>query len=94
MLASDSAPKYVVPPSTVIKLKMSVLLAVVVNVGVEAFGNLTVAGHVAVRDPVASCFKISMKLKETPETGGLVKVNVQLPVIVISKMLAVERSTA
>jgi hypothetical protein len=93
MLASDSDPKYVVPPSTVIKLKMSVLLAVVVNVGVEPLGYFTDAGHVAVRDPVASCFKISMKLNEVPEAGGLVNVNVQLPVIVILKMLAVDRST-
>lgn len=76
------------------KFKMSVLLAVVVNVGVEPFGHLTDAGHVAVRDPVPSWSKISMKLYDTPEDGGLVNVNVQLPVIVISKMLAVERSTA
>jgi len=72
---------------------MSVLVAVVVNVGVEALGYFTDAGHVAVRDPVASCVRISMKLYDTPEAGGLVNVNVQLPVIVILKMLAVDRST-
>jgi len=76
------------------KLRISTLLAVVVNVGVDPFGHFTEAGHVAVRDPVASCVKISIKLNEVPEAGGLVNVNVQLPVIDTLKMLAVDRSAA
>jgi hypothetical protein len=72
---------------------MSVLLAVVVSVGVEAFGHLTAAGHVAVRDPVASCLMINVKLVALPDATGLLNVNVVLPVKVRLKIFAVLRST-
>ena len=42
----------------------------VVKVGVEPFGNFTEAGHVIVREPVASCFTIIVKLYASPEVGG------------------------
>ena len=69
-------------------------MAVVVKVGVEPFGNLTDAGHEIVREPVASCFTITVKLNASPEEGGFEIVSdVMLLFIVNSKMFAVDRSS-
>jgi len=70
------------------------LLGVVVKVGVEALGNLTEAGHEIVREPVPSCFTITVKLYASPEEGGFEIVSdVMLLFMVNSKMFAVARSS-
>ena len=60
-----------------VNTNLSALDAVAVGVGGVALGHLTVAGHVTVREPVASCFCIKIKL--LPATG-VGNVYTQLPV--------------
>jgi len=77
----------------VIKFNISTLFAVVVKVGVEALGNLTEAGHEIVREPVASCFTMTVKLYASPDEGGFEIVSdVMLLFIVSSNMFAVDKS--
>ncbi len=85
-------PKYLVPPSTVRKVRTSNLLAVVVSVGAVAAGHLTAAGQVAVREPVPSCWRISVNEQAVPVAFGLENVKVQLPVIIKLNALPVEIS--
>ena len=61
-------------------MKSVPVLAVVVSVGALAPGHLTVAGHGAVREPVASCINSRSRWPTLP---GAVNVKVQLPVRVI-----------
>jgi len=84
-------PYHLVPPSVVINASTSTALAVVVRVGAVPPAQSTAAGHVAVREPVPSCFKTSVKLLAVPEAGGFEKVKERLPSIVISNTLPSSR---
>ena len=53
-----------------------------VKVGAVSAGNLTLEGHVTVPD---ECVSSSTKLPTVPEAGGLVNVNVELPLMVLVK---------
>jgi len=63
-----------------VKTNLSALDAVAVSVGAVPLGQSTVPGHVTVREPVASCKCIKVKL--LPATG-VGNVYTQLPVRVM-----------
>jgi hypothetical protein len=69
-----------VPPSKVIKFRISTLPTAVERTGVEALGHFTEAGQVAVYEPVPPCLIAIRKLEVVPEEAGFEKVYVVLPV--------------
>jgi len=66
---------YDVPPSTVMNVNMSVLFAVLVNVGAVPAGHNTDAGHVTDK-AVPLAFNSRVRLPAVPLAGGLLMVNV------------------
>ena len=63
------------PPSTVRKVKTSVLFAVLVNVGAVPAGHNTDAGHV-IEKAVPLAFNSRVRLPAVPLAGGLLMVSV------------------
>src|SRR5689334_3997400 len=69
---------------------MSTFEAVVVSVGAVPPLQCTVAGHVTVREPVASC--ATSRIRTAAPFEGAVNVYVQLPVSVDLRTFAVDQS--
>src|SRR3990172_11231325 len=85
-------PFHVVPPSVVKKVKTSRALAVVVLDGIIPCDQSTLAGQVVTRPPVLSCLTTIVKpCAELAE--ALIKLNVQLAVRVMKKLLLPFKST-